>query len=317
MPLPSIHRIEVPTGLPVGAVNAYILPRAPATLVDTGPAVDGAWEALQQGMASAGLALADLEQIAITHGHVDHFGLAAAVRKESGARVLAPAGDADMVVDFHATYARRAQRYGEVLRETGTPDTLREGLAGFFAHLDTLGDGVPVDVLLQDGDTFEGGGELLTAVHTPGHSRGSTCLLAASGPLFTGDTVILGITPISAFGGRDGLSVGLADYLTSLDRLSVLPARLALPGHRDPVRDIRGYARDIRRHHGARQIQVLSLLAEERTAWEVSRLLFGDLPVTEVFLGIVEALAHLEVLEASGRVSSRERDGLRRYVRAA
>ena len=43
--------------------------------------------------------------------------------------------------------------------------------------------------------------------------------------------------------------------------------------------------------------------------------LFGDLPATEIFSGMSEAVGHLDVLEARGRVSQREQGGLVVYER--
>ncbi|HEY0637257.1 MAG TPA: MBL fold metallo-hydrolase [Pseudonocardiaceae bacterium] len=46
---------------------------------------------------------------------------------------------------------------------------------------------------LGDGDAFDLGGATLTAVHTPGHTPGSTCLYSADlGTVFTGDTLFCG-----------------------------------------------------------------------------------------------------------------------------
>lgn len=58
---------------------------------------------------------------------------------------------------------------------------------------DVVYPGVEPDRELADGDTFTIGGVTLTALHTPGHSPGSTCLYAAElGTVFTGDTLFNG-----------------------------------------------------------------------------------------------------------------------------
>jgi len=310
----AVRRIEIPTGLTIGAVNAYLFPASPITLVDPGPASAGSWDALVAGLAEGGLRPSDVEQIVITHGHIDHFGQADRLRRGGGARVLAPAEDAAMVGDFHVEYARRRQRYLALLAECGAPDPLGRELSAFFGSLDALGEGVAVDLALHDGDTYEAGGEFVTVVDTPGHSRGAACHLTASGLLVSGDTAIPGLTPIAAFGGRQG-AVGVADSLASLDRLASLPVRHVLPGHRGPFRDLRGYVWEQHRRHDSRQQAVLSHLGSERTVWEVCLAVFGDLPLSEVFLGITEVLGHLEYLEAAERVASRHVDGVRRYVR--
>jgi glyoxylase-like metal-dependent hydrolase (beta-lactamase superfamily II) len=49
------------------------------------------------------------------------------------------------------------------------------------------------DVDLSDGDRFDIGGQVLEVLHTPGHSPGGVCLLAADvGTLWTGDTLFHG-----------------------------------------------------------------------------------------------------------------------------
>jgi glyoxylase-like metal-dependent hydrolase (beta-lactamase superfamily II) len=53
--------------------------------------------------------------------------------------------------------------------------------------------GVEPDEDLTEGTTFEIAGTTLTALHTPGHSPGSTCLHAPDlGTVFTGDTLFCG-----------------------------------------------------------------------------------------------------------------------------
>jgi hypothetical protein len=41
--------------------------------------------------------------------------------------------------------------------------------------------------------------------------------------------------------------------------------------------------------------------------------LFGDLPITEYFPGMSEAVGHLDVLEARGEVACRDRGGVLVY----
>src|SRR5919206_1100 len=93
IPLPLAH---------VGSVNAWLLPGDPLTLIDTGPRDDAALAALEEGLHREGLRVEDLELVLLTHHHVDHVGLAATIRRRSGARVAALGALADY-----------GQRYGE------------------------------------------------------------------------------------------------------------------------------------------------------------------------------------------------------------
>src|SRR4051812_36080828 len=90
----SISAIQLP--LPhIGSVNAWLLRGDPLTLVDAGPANEEAFDALRAGLRDEGVRLEDIELFLGTHHHLDHVGLAPAVRAASGARValLAPAAD--------------------------------------------------------------------------------------------------------------------------------------------------------------------------------------------------------------------------------
>ncbi|MFJ2620140.1 MBL fold metallo-hydrolase [Glutamicibacter sp. NPDC087344] len=50
-----------------------------------------------------------------------------------------------------------------------------------------------IDAEIHEGDSFTVGGSTLTALHTPGHSPGSTCFYAQDrGVLFSGDTLFQG-----------------------------------------------------------------------------------------------------------------------------
>jgi glyoxylase-like metal-dependent hydrolase (beta-lactamase superfamily II) len=91
--------------------------------------------------------------------------------------------------------------------------------------------GTTPDRQITDGDTFQVGGATLQAIHTPGHSPGSTCfLLEEAGTVFTGDTLFNG--------GPGATGRSYSDYptiLTSIrERLLPLPAEtIVRTGHGD------------------------------------------------------------------------------------
>jgi len=93
--------------------------------------------------------------IVCTHGHNDHINAAAAVADATGAPIFLHPAD---------------RMLWDVVHPDAEPD---EALA--------------------EGTTFTVAGTTLTALHTPGHSPGSTCLHApALGTVFTGDTLFCG-----------------------------------------------------------------------------------------------------------------------------
>jgi glyoxylase-like metal-dependent hydrolase (beta-lactamase superfamily II) len=129
--------------------------------------------------------------ILLTHAHNDHIGAA----REVAAAVDAP-------IHLHADDL--------VLWEQVYPDA-------------------KPDRYLTDGDVFQIGGEELRAIHTPGHSPGSTCFyLESEGTVFTGDTLFNG--------GPGATGRSFSDYPTILasirERLLALPAEtLVRTGH--------------------------------------------------------------------------------------
>lgn len=83
-----------------------------------------------------------------------------------------------------------------------------------------------IDVPLADGDELAVGGVTVRAVHTPGHTPGSTCFTAGRF-VFTGDTLFPGGP------GRTQTPADLKRTVASIEsRLLVLPEEtVVLPGH--------------------------------------------------------------------------------------
>lgn len=167
-------RIIVPVGGSIGAVNAYLLADPPTTVVDPGPDTEAGYAALRDGLADAGIGIASVERIVITHGHVDHAGLAGRLNAECGARVLVHPAAADDLADFERAWTARTELVMRAARAARTPPEIRD------AYLDVarirrrlFGIDVPRDALvsLSDGARFRAGGAVWETLHTPGHAH--------------------------------------------------------------------------------------------------------------------------------------------------
>ena len=91
---------------------------------------------------------------------------------------------------------------------------------------DVDAEATPANVLLNEDDTIEFGDAKLTVMHTPGHTRGSICLLGET-MIFTGDTLFAG-----GIGRTDFLGGSDRDMKLSLERLQRLPEGLVVySGH--------------------------------------------------------------------------------------
>ena len=85
------------------------------------------------------------------------------------------------VIDTH-THADHFSAAREIAKRLGVPVVTHRDSPAPYA-----------DLRLQDGDMLVIGSIKLQAMHTPGHTRDSMCLLGAD-RLFTGDTLLIGAT---------------------------------------------------------------------------------------------------------------------------
>jgi glyoxylase-like metal-dependent hydrolase (beta-lactamase superfamily II) len=143
-----------------------------ATLVDTG--VPGQQDAIAAAMAEAGVGLADLKTIIITHQDIDHVGSLHELVQTTGAQVLAHAVETPMIDG--TTPPRFADPEMLALRPQ-----MRQLVESFTF--------TPVDELLDDGSRIERAGGI-RAIATPGHTPGHMCLyLERSQVLIAGDAL--------------------------------------------------------------------------------------------------------------------------------
>ncbi len=152
-----------------------------------------------------------------THGHVDHIGGVSSV-------VRGVAADGSPAVPVHIHDEDRHM----LLDPIGT-----SGAFGGYLAQESLDVRPPERIEgLDDGQVVRGAGLTFTAIHTPGHTRGSVCFrLAVDGEapmLFSGDHLFAGSI------GRTDLPGGSYEALVASMHEKVLPLEdelVVLPGH--------------------------------------------------------------------------------------
>jgi hydroxyacylglutathione hydrolase len=182
--------------------NCYVIHeagQAGAIVIDPGSSPDE----LKKAIDGAGLKPL---LILATHGHFDHVGAVQALAEAYGAPFACHAAEEEMLEALEDTY----MMYG--MGKTKRPQISRR---------------------LADGELAEAGGVALTAIHTPGHTRGGLCFYhAPSQSLFSGDTLFRRSIGRSDFPGGDGAQLvkGIREKLFSLP-----PATKVYPGHGGPT----------------------------------------------------------------------------------
>ncbi|WP_280585220.1 MBL fold metallo-hydrolase [Halorubrum sp. Boch-26] len=193
-------------------VSAYLVDDDVPTLVDAGTPWDEA--TVRDGLAAAGVDLADIGRVLLTHYDLDHVGTLAALTPELDATVYTGAFDAAIL---------RGERSPPLRNHKGA----FQRLAGVFTTLPDL------EVkAVSDGERLGS----FTAYHTPGHTPGHVAYVSKEvGVALLGDLV----------SESDGV-LDPSEWLISYDTDAVLesirdlsdrapPFEVACVGHGDPL----------------------------------------------------------------------------------
>ena len=237
--VPGVRRVTCanPSPMTFTGTQSYLVGRGEVALIDPGPADPAHFRALRAALGPG----ERITHVIVTHTHLDHSPGAAEIAAATGARVFA--------FGPHGRGMREPMRR---LAARGAALGGGEGADRAFRP----------DHILGEGETVEGRGWALTALHTPGHlSNHLSLVLEGTGVLFTGDTVMGWATTLVSPPEGD-----MAAFMATLERLRARARekrdRLYLPGHGHPVTDPLGMVAWQIAHRHERRAQVLAALAE-------------------------------------------------------
>jgi glyoxylase-like metal-dependent hydrolase (beta-lactamase superfamily II) len=321
--LDYLQTITIPTPFGVGPINVYLAEGKELTLIDTGPHDAPTIEALRAALAERGLAFRDIQRIIVTHAHIDHFGLAAQIVEESGARVLSHERNYYWLTDLNNEAVRRRDFYLDIFHKSGAPIKLAESAVQGLGWVLKYGRSIPADkfVPIGDGDPLELGDDDWRVIFSPGHAGGLICLYNSENQvLISSDHVLRDITSNPVMEpparGETQRTRSLVNYVNSMKQTADLNPRFALPAHGEPVYDVRALIDARLTFHRERLTHIESQLeCCAQTPFEICNILFPHLKSFDTFLGLSEVIGHLDVLEAEGRVHLEEdSDGVWRYI---
>lgn len=265
----GVERLTVnnPSPFTFHGTNTYIVGGSSVAVIDPGPDNEAHFQALM-----AALEGRDVTHIFVSHTHRDHSPLARRLKEATGAVTVAEG-------------PHRAAR------------PLHAGETNPFAESADV-DFIP-DIAVADGQTIEGDGWALSALHTPGHTANHAAFaLEGSGVVFSADHVMAWATTIVA--PPDG---SMADFMASVDKLLERDDRIFFPGHGGPVKDPTSFLRGLRTHRRMRERAVLERIrAGDRLIPDMVKVIYASTDLRLHGAAALSVLAHLEDLVEKGRV---------------
>ena len=156
IPYQGVCRLKLPlAGSPLKYVNAYLLP-SPAghLLIDTGWNTDDTNDALTRQLQTFGLHAEDIARIVITHAHVDHYGMAAKVRRRSKAQLIMHAVEEKMISLRYRQVRQFAHDTNQLLRSGGIEEKYIQDPQASVDRFGRLVEFAAPDVVLQGGETL-------------------------------------------------------------------------------------------------------------------------------------------------------------------
>jgi len=306
-------RIEIPVPFRIRSVNAWFFPGAHPALVDCGIGTPHGYHLLVAGLREHAQDPRDLT-LYVTHGHVDHAGNAARLRRDHGVPLHAPRAEAPFLETFRAESEARNDAFADALRLHGMPEAEVRALRADADAIDRHLEDTPIDRDVPDGERVVLGDQEARALRTPGHTPGSVCFATEDSQLLSGDTLLEHITS-NAIELLEHDKGALHRYVDSVEALRRFVGYEALPGHRAPFRITDGILDRHLQRHRERAARILTLLDRPRTAYGVMQEVFPGLRgKDQAFMAMAEVVGHLNALEIDGRARPVE-DGVRRFAR--
>lgn len=316
--LMTIHKIIIPTPFAVGDVNAYLVKGDVLTLVDAGLKTEEALASLTAGIKEAGYALADVEQVLLTHHHPDHSGWVDAFDR---AIVLGHAYNQPWLTKDAEFLRSHDEFYLQCLVEEGVPESYFKWIEKMKRPIHYIGNR-PIQKILKDGDIVPGHPDF-TVLETLGHAQSHLSFWSEKlGILIGGDHILEKISsnpliepPLEKGAER---SKSMLQYNASLKRIQTLPVEKIFSGHGNEVYNVHELISSRLYKQRNRALKVLDMMKDgEKTIFELTKELFPKVYEKELGLTLSETIGQVDYLMDEGYIKEhRNEKGILLYEQA-
>ena len=305
--LPGLFWVRLPVPTPPNHVNCWLLDNGPGwTLVDCGMNTDDIfeiWDKLRRGL----LRSRPLQNLTLTHAHLDHFGFAGYLVKESKCAVRLPL--AEWLNGWKMWHEREEgpdEQFTSFMKRNGASDNDAASIVGSLRRSNYLGLRPPREFIrIRDGDVVAMGQREWRVITAGGHSPEHASFYCESDKvLIAGDQILSHMTPSVIVPAAQPDANPMKEYLDSLMRLETLPPdTLVLPSHGLPFRALHTRLAQMREHHLVRLDDVACVVTGKTTAFAVAQEVFPRVLYANPRQAFGEALAHLNMLASTGRLT--------------
>jgi glyoxylase-like metal-dependent hydrolase (beta-lactamase superfamily II) len=317
--LKGIHRITLPTPFPIGPVNVYLVESESLTLVDVGPKTDEAWESLKNQLRDRGYSPSDIEQVVLTHHHIDHVGLLDYLRENGDIRLIGHPRNRPWIRRDEAFYRKWYRYMEELYRSEGVEETLIEPNIQLYQLLQSFNCRTDLDREVAEGDEIPGMPGWRVK-ETKGHAQSHISLYReADGLMIGGDHLIAHVSSNALieppYPGEDKRAKPLLQYRESLRSCLEMDLAQVLAGHGKEITRAHSLIEERLGQQEKRARALRDILSEgdALTCFELCKRLFPTKYLEQLPLAMSETLGHLDLLEEWGAVKKEENGGIRYY----
>lgn len=193
-------RIELPTVFEIFTVNAWLIREPEVVLIDCGEKTENTFKVLEEGLAQNDLKVSDLQKVIITHGHLDHMGLANEITRHSEAEIWMAEPIVPWALELKKSLDARTQALEDAFSELkligkqvnfASTNFGYERLSPYWDEIDET----RIRTFAY-GDKLALGGMDWDIIYTPGHCINQACFYQPETKEFFSADMLLKMIPI-------------------------------------------------------------------------------------------------------------------------
>ncbi|SDI35315.1 Glyoxylase, beta-lactamase superfamily II [Alteribacillus persepolensis] len=310
----AIFPITVPVDNSLKSFNFYLVQSAETlTLIDAGMNNDSCWNSLLHTLQEQNLSLSDIDQIFLTHHHIDHVGLINRITSECSIPVYAhPYAYPRLKRD--ETFLQKRIDFFEELYKTADCGEKGEQQVAYLkkAMYKNQHQAIRTEIM-----PFPSFGHDFTIIDVPGHSEDQVGFFhEPSGVLFAGDLLINHISSNAIIepGVETTYSYPLLQHMESMKKVMQLKPDVIYSGHGTVIHDAESLIRqrlDAIDHKAEKFLQLIS--DGYTTANTLAKTYYNKAYDSQFSLVMSEIIGHLQYLENNKRIQKEMTDGVWHY----